>query len=217
MLYMKNFIAAAIIACAGTAATAASVTVYNGSASDVTGSTDPTADALRSDTIQYMIEKTDYTLPVKQVVNQIVGFPVESGTVVNVYLVFLNAVSRVSQTAGLEFDGEILGLVYGDTALNNGNNRYGGTGYGVLDGIETGAGDSASFVSNRLTVTLNSQDRQGDFIRVLTSTSLNLQNDNGQPTFDDEVPPAVPLPASGVLFGFGLAGLAAMRQFRGKS
>ncbi len=219
-MQVRTMIAAFALACAGQMASAATVSVFSGTATELTGVTNAADDALKSDTIQYFVEKEAYTLPVKQVVNIEVGYPVLKGTEVNVFMVFLNSVTTAANSAfaGLEFDGDILGVVYGTDALNMGNHRYGGAGYDPLNGIETGLKDSVSVAGNRLLVNLNNTNGTGDWVRVLTSTSLSNGFDAGAQPFDDsdaQTTP-VPVPASGLLIGFGMAGFAAMRRIKSK-
>ncbi|MEY1555911.1 VPLPA-CTERM sorting domain-containing protein [Yoonia sp. R2331] len=217
-MYLKNILAMLTVACAGQMASAATVSVFSGSATELSGVTDAADDALKADGIQYFTEVENFVLPVTQVVNYVVGVPIPKGTEVNVYMVFLNSLSSGFNraTAGLEFEGDILGLIYHSGGLNKFNPRYGGAGYGQLSGIETGRGDTVGVAGNRLVVDLNNRGGTGDWVRVLTSSTPSTGQDNPQPGgFGDNVA-SIPLPASGFLFGFGVAGFAAMRRIKRK-
>ncbi len=196
---------------AATSAQAASVSIFDGTVTELTGATDVTADIHASDDIQYVLEAADRTLINAQNLTDPKDSQLAAGTVVNVYLVFLNSLSSgdISRTAGFEFGGEILGVITGTKPLNNTNNRYGGAGYGLLNGLEKFTTDSYGFTGNRLVTTMTNADGNGDWMRVFVSAAVNTRSDDQrQPLVGAEVP----LPASGLLLGFGVAGIAAMRR-----
>ena len=139
-MFLKTMTFAVAFGMAATVASAASVSLFSGSANELTNVTDAADDALASDTIQYFLEAENQTFTTTQNVNLDDEVPIAAGTEMNSYIIFLNTVSDslVETYAGFEFDGDVLGIIYYDNLLNRSGSRFGAIGSGQGRALDLG-------------------------------------------------------------------------------